>query len=97
MKIKLPSPPIIVIGSLGAFWIADIINPGFNPIGVMVFMLVPILVFEMMYPQPEIEEIIAQAHYRRHETAPETVTLADGELLTDKPDGANEPEESTAD
>lgn len=79
-KIKLPNPIVIVMGGLGAFWIADIINPGFNPIGVMLFILVPILIFEFLYPQPEIEEILAQVHYRRFEE-PEPVTPKSGELL----------------
>jgi len=63
MKIKLPNPIVMVIGGLGSFWIADIINPGFNPIGVMIFMLIPILIFEFLYPQTELEQLIEQAHY----------------------------------
>jgi len=76
-KIKLPNPIVMVVGGLGAFWIADIINPGFNPIGIMVFMLIPIIIFEMLYPEPELEQILEQVHYRRHE-APEPTS---GELL----------------
>lgn len=79
-KLKLPNPMVLVVGGLGAFWIADIINPGFNPIGVMVLMLIPILIFEFLYPQPELEEILEQVHYRRHET-PEPETLTAGELV----------------
>ena len=79
-KIKLPNPIVIVVGGIGAFWIADIINPGFNPIGVMLFILVPILIFEILYPQPEIEEILEQAHYHRFEE-PEPATPKTGELL----------------
>ena len=71
---------VLVVGSLGSFWIADIINPGFNPIGVMVLMLIPILIFEYLYPQPELEEILEQVHYRRYEN-PEPEILTSGELV----------------
>lgn len=71
---------VLVVGGLGSFWIADIINPGFNPIGVMVLMLIPILIFEYLYPQPELEEILEQVHYRRYEN-PEPEILTSGELV----------------
>jgi len=59
-KIKLPNPVILVVGSMGAFWIADIVNPGFNPIGVMILFLIPVLIAEFLYPQPELEQLLEQ-------------------------------------
>ena len=57
-KIKLPNPIIMIFGSIGAFWIADIVNPGFNPVGVMILLLIPVLIVEILYPQPELEQLI---------------------------------------
>ena len=59
-KIKLPNPTIMIFGSMGAFWIADIVNPGFNPVGVMVLLLIPVLIFEILYPQSELDQLIEQ-------------------------------------
>jgi hypothetical protein len=61
-KIKLPNPIIMIFGSMGAFWIADIVNPGFNPVGVMILLLVPVLIVEFLYPQPELEQLIERSH-----------------------------------
>ena len=59
-KIKLPNPTIMIFGSMGAFWIADIVNPGFNPVGVMILLLIPVLIFEILYPQSELDQLIEQ-------------------------------------
>jgi len=83
--IKLPNPIMMVIGALGAFWIADIINPGFNPIGVMLFMLIPILIFEFLYPQEELEQIVEQAHYHAIEN-PDQESPVSGDLVDDDED-----------
>ena len=56
-KIKFPSTTILILGGLGAFWLAQIANPGFNPIGIMIFLLIPILIFEMLYPESELEKL----------------------------------------
>lgn len=82
-KIKLPNPIVVVLGSVGAFWIADIINPGFNPVGVMLFMLIPVLIFEFLYPQPELEQLIEQAHYHAIEN-PDQEESVSGDLLDDE-------------
>ncbi len=81
-KIKLPNPTILVAGGLGAFWIADIINPGFNPIGVMLFMLIPVLVAEILYPQPELEQLLEHSHYHALKNPDEEVSK-EGELLAE--------------
>ena len=56
-NIKLPSTSVLIVGSLGAFWLADMVNPGFNPIGVMILLLIPILIFELLYPESEIDKL----------------------------------------
>ncbi|MFK5948269.1 MAG: hypothetical protein QM500_05830 [Methylococcales bacterium] len=81
-KIKLPNTVILVAGGLGAFWISDIINPGFNPIGVMLFMLIPVLIAEILYPQPELEQLLEQTHYHTLKNPDEEVSK-EGELLTE--------------
>jgi hypothetical protein len=44
--IKLPGPMRIVWGSLGCYWLADIVNAGFFGIGVMLLLMIPVLVIE---------------------------------------------------
>jgi hypothetical protein len=84
-KIKLPNPTVIFLGGLGAFWLASFINPGFNPIGVMVLMFIPILIFEFLYPQPELEQLVEQLHYQsiakhnQKSTAPDVSTDEEAE------------------
>lgn len=56
-KIKFPSTTILILGGLGAFWLAQIANPGFNPIGIMIFLLIPVLIFEMLYPESELDKL----------------------------------------
>ena len=59
-SIKRPNFVLLSLGGLGAFWIADIINPGFLPVGVMVFLLIPVIIVDLLYPKPEFDEIMAQ-------------------------------------
>ncbi|MCF6203376.1 MAG: hypothetical protein L3J59_06845 [Methylococcaceae bacterium] len=56
-KIKFPSTTILILGGLGAFWLAQIANPGFNPIGIMIFLLIPILIYEVLYPESELDKL----------------------------------------
>ena len=74
----------MVVGGLGAFWIADIINPGFNPIGVMILLLIPILIVEFLFPQPELETIVEEAKAQALNVTTEEEVLAPGELVDDK-------------
>ena len=83
-KIKLPNPTIMIFGSMGAFWIADIVNPGFNPVGVMILLLIPVLIFEMLYPQPELEQLIEQPQPVSIDEQPVQEESASGELLEDE-------------
>lgn len=59
--IKLPSPTRLFFGSLGAFWLAGTINPGFNSIGILILLLIPVLIFELLYPKNELEDRLASA------------------------------------
>lgn len=62
MKIvKLPNPTLFVLASLGSFWLAKVANPGFMPIAFMFLLLIPVLLFEMLYPESEIEKLFEPA------------------------------------
>lgn len=39
----------IVWGSLGAWWLAHVLNPGFNPIAIMLLLLIPVLIKELYF------------------------------------------------
>ena len=84
-KIKLPNLTIMIFGSMGAFWIAGIVNPGFNPVGVMVLLLIPVLIFEILYPQSELEQLIER---------PQPVPIEDP--VSEKPSSAESVEEERA-
>lgn len=43
---KLPGPMRILWGSLGCYWLKDIVNPGFLAIAFMLLLLIPILLIE---------------------------------------------------
>lgn len=49
----LPRPLRLAWGSLGAWWLAHVLNPGFNPIAVMLLLLIPILVKELYFTRPK--------------------------------------------
>ena len=83
-KIKPPNPTIMIFGSMGAFWIADIVNPGFNPVGMMILLLIPVLIFEMLYPQSELEQLIEQPQPVPIDENPVSEEPASGELLDDE-------------
>ena len=88
-KIKLPNPLILVVGSMGAFWIADIVNPGFNPVGVMILFLIPVLVIDFLYPQPELEQILEQAQQIQDQESTIDEPIVDepvsGDLVDEEP------------
>lgn len=53
--IKIPGPMRLVWGSLGAWWLAYILNPGFHSISVLLLFLVPVVVKEI-YSSPRSEK-----------------------------------------
>lgn len=82
--IKLPSYTVLIIGSLAAFWIADIINPGFNPIGLMILLLIPIFIIEFLYPQDETKDLFEEVEPEEEtEEEVEEKEPVSGELLDD--------------
>lgn len=52
--ISMPRPMRWIWGSLGAYWLADMINPGFFSIALMALLMVPVLILDMYFP-PEPE------------------------------------------
>ncbi len=62
-KINPPSFIVLFLAALAAFWIADIINPGFNPVGVMILMLVPVFVIELLYPHSDADQVMEIEQY----------------------------------
>lgn len=59
-KIKLPSTTVMIIGALTAFWLADIVNPGFNFIGGGILLLIPLFMIDFLYPKSDKEKLIEQ-------------------------------------
>jgi len=59
-KIKLPSITILIIASLAAFWLADIVNPSFNFIGMGILLLIPVFMIDFLYPRSDLEKILEQ-------------------------------------
>lgn len=60
--IKLPRPTRLIFGSLGAFWLAVAIHPGFNSVGIIILLLIPVLIFELFYPQQEMQQLLNPDH-----------------------------------
>ncbi|MCK4842655.1 MAG: hypothetical protein KAT04_12365 [Methylococcales bacterium] len=57
-QIKFPSTLIILVGSLSAFWLAGILNAGFNAVGVMIILIIPVLIANYLFPDNELEKIM---------------------------------------
>lgn len=51
-KVKLPRPMRWFWGSLGAYWLADMINPGFFSVAVMALIMILILIADLYFPPP---------------------------------------------
>lgn len=79
-KTKLPRPTRMIYAALAAFWIAGIIHPGFNPIAVMLLLFIPVLIIEIMYPQPDLESLVEKAQNLATIEPP-----VSGELVDDGP------------
>ncbi len=55
--ISMPRPMRWIWGSLGAYWLADMINPGFFSIALMALLMVPVLILDMYFP-PDPEPLV---------------------------------------
>lgn len=72
--IKLPSTTVLILASIGAFWLAGRMNPGFNPVGVMILLLIPVFLVNYLYPKNEMEAL-----FESPETSPDEDTEDDQE------------------
>lgn len=55
-QIKQPGMMRIALGSPAAWWVANIIHPGFHAIAVMLLMMIPLIMLEFYFsfsPKPE--------------------------------------------
>jgi uncharacterized membrane protein YccC len=59
-KIKLPSTTILILASLAAFWLADMVNPSFNSIGIGILLLIPVFMIDFLYPRSNMERLLEQ-------------------------------------
>ena len=86
-KIKLPSTTVLILASLGAFWLASRMNPGFNPVGIMILLLIPVFLVNFLYPQNEMEELFEYPEPSPDEEAKDEEEpqqeAASGELVDD--------------
>lgn len=47
--VKIPSPWRLLLASLCAYWLSDIINPAFVGIAVLIFLLIPVVLAEFYF------------------------------------------------
>lgn len=59
-KVKLPNLITLSCGGIGSLWIANIINLGFNPIAIMIFLLIPVFILNYLYPESGLELLYEQ-------------------------------------
>ncbi len=50
---KIPGPMRIIWASIGSWWLANIINPGFHAIAIMMLFLIPVLIVELYFSFPQ--------------------------------------------
>ena len=55
--IKLPSFTLLILASFGAFWLAGQINIGFNAVGVMILLFIPLFITLYLFPKDEFAEL----------------------------------------
>jgi hypothetical protein len=56
--IKMPRPMRWMWASLGAYWLAGIIHPGFFSVAIMALLMIPIIIADVMFPpQPELTKL----------------------------------------
>ena len=48
--ITMPRPIRWIWASLGAYWLAHIIHPGFVSIAIMALLMIPLLIADLMFP-----------------------------------------------
>ncbi len=50
---KIPGPMRVIWGSIGAWWVGHLLNPGFISIAILMLCLVPVLIFELYFYEPK--------------------------------------------
>lgn len=68
--ITMPRPMRWIWASLGAYWLANIIHPGFVSIAIMALLMIPVLIADLMFP-PRIHEKDSEIK-SEEEASPET-------------------------
>lgn len=65
--IKMPRPMRWLWASLGAYWLADIIHPGFFPVAMMALVMIVVLIFDLWFPpEPSLPEPKSDAEKEEH-------------------------------
>ncbi len=49
---KIPGPMRVIWGSIGAWWVGQLLNPGFFSVAILMLCLIPVLVFELYFHVP---------------------------------------------
>jgi hypothetical protein len=52
---QLPKPMRWFWGSLAAYWLADMINPGFFSVAIMALLMIPILIADLYFPPQTVK------------------------------------------
>jgi hypothetical protein len=60
VNLKAPGPIRILCGSVAAYWLSGIINPGFVAIAVMLLLFFPVFFLDFLFPQPPSKPLEAQ-------------------------------------
>lgn len=80
--ISMPRPMRWIWGSLGAYWLADMINPGFFSIALMALLMVPVLILDMYFP-PEPEPPVGSEEVAEEDDDDELVAEDDAEATAE--------------
>jgi hypothetical protein len=75
--IKMPRPMRWLWASLGAYWLADIIHPGFFPVAMMALVMIVVLIFDLWFPpEPIPSEPKSDAEEEMHSGQDEASSMA---------------------
>jgi len=60
--VRLPGPMRMVWGALAAYWLRDIIHPGFTFIAMMILLMIPVLIANTLFPEKRLPDGNGVAH-----------------------------------
>lgn len=102
-RIKPPSTLRILLGSATAYWLSDIINPGFVAIAVLIVLFCPVFYFDKLTEEPDElddfkiptdEQVLAIIEAKEAEAAAlEAQALAESEELESETEDEQESEQ----